>query len=115
MPPTSPDVRRQQAPPLAEFAQGAMARAQAQNPKGASLDYAKQQLAVIAEALMNVMKVLSVEKPQLMPVATRMAGMGKVLETQLAQETQGQGTGVAGSEQAKSQMNSSEGPGSLGM
>lgn len=118
MPPVAPDVRRQQqGPALSQYAQGAMqhAASQGQTQQATSVDYAKQELGKVAASLMEVMKILSVEKPALMPIATKMAGMGKVLEQQLSQEAQGQGTRVAGSEQPKAQMNSAEGPGSVGM
>lgn len=119
-PPIPPDVRRQQQedPALAQYAEGALKRKKQQamqNQPAASLQLVGENLKKIATNLTEIAQVLSVEKPALMPLVTRMAGVGKQLENQLQQvASQGPGSPQApGVEPAQSEMEVPEGPASI--
>ena len=86
-PPTSPDVLRQQLPPMAQYAQqgqellgGASANGQ---PSAEPSEYAKSELDKIAASLMNVAKVIGQTKPELMPLVQKMAEAGSMLSNEL--------------------------------
>src|SRR5208337_4350661 len=92
-PPPSPDVQQQQAGnPLAQFSEGAMNNMAGtlQAAKANAMDLVMTKLTSVASDLTTIAGILQVERPQLMPVLTRAAGVMKVLETEL-QKTQGQG------------------------
>lgn len=113
-PPLPPDVRRQQqSPALAQYAEGQMKQQGGGEKQGAaaSAQLVQKLLAQISGAMSQIAQVISVEKPALMPVLTRMAGMGKVLEQQMAQASQGQGSPMApGQEPATAAGGTPEGP-----
>lgn len=121
-PPLPPDVRRQQQGPiLAQYAQAAarqnpMAAQSGQDEQANSMQFAQQKLSEVASGLMEIAKVLAVEKPALMPILKKMAGMGKVLEQQINEASQGQGAPIKpGSEPMKSGQTPPEGPASMAM
>jgi hypothetical protein len=80
------------------------------------MQFAQQKLGSVANDLMEIAKVLAVEKPALMPLIKKMAGMGKVLEQQINEASQGQGAPQKpGSEPVKSGETPQEGPASMAM
>jgi hypothetical protein len=91
------------------------AEAMQQQGAGASMQFVKQTLSTIADGLTQIAKVVAVEKPALIPILTRMAGMGKVLEQELS-KSQGQGAPMQpGTEPAQAAMSAPEGPAAMGM
>lgn len=86
-PPLSPDVMAQQMPPMAAFADqgqqmmggGAPADPMAADPTA----FAKSELDKIAASLMNVAKVLSQSRKELMPLVQKMAEAGSMLTNEL--------------------------------
>lgn len=116
-PPLPPDVRKQQQPGLAQYAEGAMKQSGAgeQGGKAASSQLVMKLLAQISESMSQIAQVIQVEKPALMPVLTRMAGMGKVLEQQMQAASQGQGSPMTpGQEPATQSGATPEGPSDMG-
>ena len=116
-PPLPPDVRKQQQPALAQYAEGAMKQGGGgeQGGKAASAQLVMKLLAQISASMSAIANVISVEKPALMPVLTRMAGMGKVLEQQMQQASQGQGSPMnPGQEPAQASGDVPEGPDAMG-
>ena len=120
VPPIPPDVAQQQAPPpLQQYAenaarQGPEAGAGAATGPKASMQFVLKKMASIANDMGEVAKVLAVEKPALMPVVTRAAGMLKMIEKEAQQSLQGQGSPMSGSEPAQAAMSMPEGPEAMG-
>lgn len=117
-PPLSPDVTQQQAPPLQRYAEGAAQQSAgaggASGPQ-ASMQFVLQKMQSISKDMMDVAKVLSIEKPALMPIVTRAAGMMKMIEKEAQQSLQGQGSPMStGSEPAQTAMSMPEGPEAMG-
>ena len=95
--------------------QGAGAGAAQQGPS-ASMQFVMQQLQGIADSMGKVAQVLAVEKPVLMPVIARVAGMLKFVEKQVQESAQGQNLPLAqGSEPPQAAMGGAEGQESLGL
>ena len=118
-PPLPPDVTDQQAPAAQQYAQQAAqqqgAGAAAQGPQ-ASMQFVLGELKKIADSMGKVAQVLAVEKPVLMPIVTRAAGMLKMIEKQAQESSQGPGAPQGpGSEPPQSAMAAPEGQESLGM
>ena len=120
-PPLPPDVTSQQASPAQQFAQNAAAQPGAgagvgQGPQ-ASMQFVGQQLQIIADAMGKVVQTLAVEKPAVVPLLTRAAGILKFVEKQVQESSQGQGAPQPqGSEPPpQAAMSQGEGPESLGM
>lgn len=85
-PPMSPDVLMQQLPPMQAYApQGEqMVNNVPQNAGGADPSaFAKSELDKIAASLMNVAKVLSGTRKELMPLVQKMAEAGSMLSNEL--------------------------------
>lgn len=85
-PPVSPDVMQQQMPPMSAYSEQG-AQMMANKPEDAmSADptaFAKSELDKIAASLMNVAKVLSQTKKELMPLVQKMAEAGSMLSSEL--------------------------------
>ena len=117
-PPLPPDVTNQQAPAAQQYAQQAAqqgAGAPQQGPQ-ASMQFVLSELKKIADSMGKVAQVLAVEKPVLMPIVTRAAGMLKMIEKQAQESSQGPGAPQGpGSEPPQSAMAAPEGQESLGM
>ena len=119
-PPLPPDVTNQQAPIGQQFAQAAMrkepgAGAAQQGPQ-ASMQFVLQQLKGVADSMGKIAQVLATEKPVLMPVITRVAGMLKFVEKQVQESSQGPNLPLAeGSEPPQAAMSEPEGQESLGL
>jgi uncharacterized spore protein YtfJ len=117
-PPLPPDVTTQQAPAAQQYAQQAAqqgAGAAQQGPQ-ASMQFVLGELKKIADAMGKVAQVLAVEKPVLMPIVTRAAGMLKMIEKQAQESSQGPGAGQgSGSEPPQAAMSAPEGQESLGL
>jgi hypothetical protein len=78
----------------------------------------QQGLGGIARILSEIAQVLSVSKPSLMPLISRMAGAGKLLEQQVQQAAQQQGPGAPmqpGAEPAQSAMEAPAGQEAVGI
>jgi uncharacterized spore protein YtfJ len=74
------------------------------------------ELKKIADSMWKVAQVLAVEKPVLMPIVTRAAGMLKMIEKQAQESSQGQGAPLGpGSEPPQAAMSAPEGQESLGL
>ena len=116
-PPVSPDVAGQQAPASQQFVEGAMQRgagAVQQGPR-AAMQFAMQKLQVIAKEMGELAQVLAVEKPVVMPLITRAAGMLKMVEQQVQQSAQGPNASMSpGSEPSQAAMSAPEGQDALG-
>ena len=86
-PPTSPDVMAQQMPPMSAYGlQGEQMLSGAAGEGQPSADptaFAKKELDDIAAKLMNVAKVLSQTKKELMPLVQKMAEAGSMLSNEL--------------------------------
>jgi hypothetical protein len=118
-PPLPPDVTNQQAPAAQQYAQQAAqqqgAGAPQQGPQ-ASMQFVLGELKKIADSMGKVAQVLAVEKPVLMPIVTRAAGMLKMIEKQAQESSQGQGAPLGpGSEPPQAAMSAPEGQESLGL
>jgi hypothetical protein len=102
---------------MQQYAEGAM-REQGGAMQGpqASMQFVMQKLQSIANDLGEVAKVLSTEKPSVMPVITRAAGMLKLIEQEVQKSSQGPGQPMQpGSEPSQAAMSTPEGPGAMGM
>lgn len=120
-PPLPPDVTQQQAPAAQQYAQAAMQRQGAgaggvqQGPQ-AAMQFVLGELKKIAQSMGDIAQVLAVEKPAVMPVLTRAAGMMKLIEKQAQEAAQGPNAApVAGSEPPQAAMSTPEGPEAQGM
>lgn len=113
-PPLPPDVRAQQSP-VAQYAQGAMAAGQQQGGQFDSIQYARKLIAGVSNQMLDLAKVLSVEKPALMPMVKKMAMVGQELEKMLSDESQGQGSPSQGAEPPQSSQTAPEAPGDMGI
>ena len=85
-PPMSPDVLQQQMPPMSQYSPqaDAMLGAKPEDQMGADPSaFAKKELDDIAAKLMNVAKVLSQTKKELMPLVQKMAEAGSMLSNEL--------------------------------
>jgi capsule polysaccharide export protein KpsE/RkpR len=122
-PPLPPDVRRQQQPALAQFAEGAMKKKkgqpgqqespeQQQGPTG--LQLVTKNITDIAKMMTEMAQVLNVEKPALMPLLVRGAGVMKQLEEQVQQaSSQGQGSPMTAESGPSQAADAAEGPQSI--
>ena len=113
-PPTSPDVMAQQMPPMSAYGpQGEQMLNGAAGGDQSGADptaFAKKELDDIAAKLMNVAKVLSQTKKELMPLVQKMAEAGSMLSNEL------QTMGVPPPEpQAAAGPPSAEQPGEMGL
>lgn len=80
------------------------------------MDFAKQKLASISNDMLELAKVIAVEKPALMPIIQRMAGMGSQLDKLMASDSQGQGSqAVNGAEPPQGSQSAPEAPGAMGI
>lgn len=101
-PPVSPDVLSQQLPPMQNYApqgEAMLNQASGANQPGADpTQYAKSELDKIAAALMNVAKVISQTKKELMPLVQKMAEAGSMLSNELQAQNPVEGAGPQSAE-----------------
>ncbi len=82
-PPPSPDVMRQQLPPMSQFGGAGSQMLSGQPAQPDPKQFAMSELNEIKGRLMNVVKVLSQTNPELMPIIQKMAEAGSALENEL--------------------------------
>lgn len=111
-PPLPPDVTQQQSP-AGQMADRQMAQNGQQGGGDPATQFMNQSMAQIAELMQKMAQALSQTKPQLMPLMQKIAGGFKELETQINQQSQGQGQQPpAGSEPSPA---AAENPAAMGM
>jgi hypothetical protein len=80
------------------------------------MQFVMQKLQAIANDLGEVAKVVAAEKPAIMPVITRAAGMLKFIEQEIQKSSQGPGQPMQpGSEPPQAAMSAPEDQGAMGM
>lgn len=118
-PPLPPDVTGQQGAPVAQFirGQGQQQPGQpetAQPAQAGNMQFVGARMQAIAQELTQVVKVLEVERPELLPIVQRMAQMGSMLMNEVQSSMSPQGTGGSLAPQ-QAQMAQGEGAASIAM
>lgn len=115
-PPQPPNVVSQQQgnPALLQYAQQAAANGASAQPQGDPADaFVKQGLDQIADILGKVAKVITVKRPELIPVVKQMAGAGSTLQQEYSKsQAQGQASPAGQPEPAQE---APEGQATLGL